>query len=37
MVDNESKIIKNFESTFKRFGFGKPVDETFPNGESKDY
>ena len=35
MVDSESKIIRNFDITIERFGFGSPVEETFPNGESR--
>ena len=33
-VDSESKIIKNFDKTIERLGFGMPFDEIFPNGES---
>jgi|TARA_B100000214_G_scaffold310750_1_gene242617 hypothetical protein len=27
-------IVKNFDITTERLGFGKPVEDTFPNGES---
>ena len=35
MVDSESKIIRNFDITIERFGFGSPVEETFTKASHK--
>ena len=32
--DSELNIVKNFDMTTERLGFGIPVDDTFPNGDS---
>ena len=32
--DSELNIVKNFDMTTERLGFGIPVEDTFPNGDS---